>query len=150
VLLPWTIRNAVTLHEFQPLTSRYANMPGELVPYGVMNWEQTWLYRLREVFQVSWKLNDEAIEIDDIPDRAFDSPQERQHVAAILEQYNNDVNLTAKYISSLPESHATARAPPIAYRYRCKGRPLLVHSRIEQLPISGSLFPLAENWATIA
>jgi hypothetical protein len=46
VLLPWTIRNAVTLHEFQPLTPKYTTMPGELVPAGFMSWERTWLYRV--------------------------------------------------------------------------------------------------------
>src|SRR5260221_185717 len=44
-LVPWTIRNAVTLHEFQPLAPKNSNLPGELVPYGFMSWEKTWLYR---------------------------------------------------------------------------------------------------------
>jgi len=152
VLSPWAIRNAVTLHEFQPLTPRYANMPGELVPYGFMSWERTWLYRLREVFQVSWKLNDEAIEIDDIPDRAFDSPQERQHVAAILEQYNNDVNLTAEEDQQFAgiARDRTARHPLRTYLTVPLQRvaTLWFTPRIEQLPISGSLFPLAETWDT--
>ena len=152
VLSPWAIRNAVTLHEFQPLTPRYANIPGELVPYGFMSWERTWLYRLREVFQVSWKLNDEAIEIDDIPDRAFDSPQERQHVAAILEQYNNDVNLTAEEDQQFAgiARDRTVRHPLRTYLTVPLQRvvTLWFTPRIEQLPISGSLFPLAETWDT--
>jgi len=35
VLLPWTVRNAVTLDEFQPLAPRFATMPGETVPRGI-------------------------------------------------------------------------------------------------------------------
>ena len=66
-LMPWAIRNAVTLHEFQPLAPKNSNLPGELVPYGFMSWEKTWLYRFRDVYLVPWKLNDEAIRVEDIP-----------------------------------------------------------------------------------
>src|SRR5258708_1753079 len=37
-LLPWALRNAVTLHEFQPLAPRHSNLPGELVASGLMSW----------------------------------------------------------------------------------------------------------------
>src|SRR5258705_907912 len=94
VLVPWTVRNAIVLHEFQPLAPRYTTLPGELVNTGFMKWERTWLTRFPQVFLVSWKLNDEPIAIDDLPQPAFDSPEERQHVAAILEQYNLDLNFT--------------------------------------------------------
>jgi hypothetical protein len=152
VLLPWAVRNAVTLNELQPLTPRYTNMPGELVPHGFMSWERTWLYRLREVFEVSWKLNDEAIEIDNIPGRAFDSPQERQHVAAILEQYNHDMTLTAEEDQQFAEIALvrTARHPSRTYVTVPLQRVLTLWftPRIEQLPISGSVFPLAKTWDT--
>ena len=32
-----------------------------------MSWEKTWLYRFRDVYLVPWKLNDEAIHVEDIP-----------------------------------------------------------------------------------
>jgi hypothetical protein len=152
MLLPWTIRNAVTLQEFQPLTPRYSTMPGELVPAGFMNWERTWLYRFREVFLVSWKLNDDTIQIDDIPARAFDSPEERQHVAAILERYNNDSNLTPQEDQQFAEiaQARTARRP--LRTYLCVPLQRIVTlwftPRVEQLPVSGSVFPLAEMWDT--
>jgi len=152
MLLPWTIRNAVTLHEFQPLAPRYSTMPGELVPAGFMNWERTWLYRFREVFLVSWKLNDDTIQIDDIPARAFDSPEERQHVAAILERYNNDSNLTPQEDQQFAEiaQARTARHP--LRTYLCVPLQRIVTlwftPRLEQLPVSGSVFPLAEMWDT--
>jgi hypothetical protein len=152
VLLPWTIRNAVTLHEFQPLTPRYTTMPGELVPRGFMSWERTWLYRFREVFLVPWKLNDEAIQIDDIPARAFDTPQEREYVAAILEQYNRDLNLTAEEDQQFANiaRERTARHPLRTYLAVPLQRAITLWftPRIEQLPVSGSVFPLAEMWDT--
>jgi hypothetical protein len=152
VLLPWTIRNAVTLHEFQPLTPRYSTMPGELVPIGFMSWERTWLYRFREVFAVSWKLNSDAIQIDDIPARAFDTPEERQHVAAIFEQYNNDSNLTPQQDEQFAEiaQVRTARHPLRTYFCVPLQRvfTLWFTPRVEQLPVSGSIFPLAQMWDT--
>jgi hypothetical protein len=150
VLLPWTIRNAISLHEFQPLTPRYTTLPGERAPVGFMSWEKTWLYRFREVFLVSWKMNDEAIRIDDIPARAFDSPEERQHVAAILEQYNQDSNLTPEQDAQFAfiAQARTDRHPLRTYL----GVPLervvtlWFTPRIEQLPVSGSIFPLVHTW----
>jgi hypothetical protein len=152
VLLPWMVRNAITFHEFQPLTPRYTTLPGERAPLGFMSWEKTWLYRFREVFLVSWKMNDETIQIDDIPARAFDSPEERQHVAAILEQYNQDSNLTAEQDSqfaSIAEAR-TERHPLRTYAWVPLQRvfTLWFTPRIEQLPISGSIFPLTHTWQT--
>jgi hypothetical protein len=152
VLVPWTVRNAVTLHEFQPLTPRYATMPGELVPSGFMNWERTWLCRFREVYLTSWKLNSEPIEIDDLPARAFDSLAERQYVAAILEQYNHDLNLTAEEDRQFANiaRERTARHPLRTYLWIPLQRAVTLWftPRIEQLPVSGSVFPLAEMWDT--
>ena len=151
-LLPWTIRNAMTLHEFQPLTPRYTTLPGERAPIGFMSWESTWLYRFREVFLVSWKMNDDTIQIGDIPERAFDSPEERQHVAAILEQYNQNSNLTAEQDAQFAfiARARTARHPLRTYLWVPLQRvvTLWLTPRIEQLPISGSIFPLAEMWET--
>jgi hypothetical protein len=152
VLLPWTVRNGVALHEFQPLTPRYATLPGERAPVGFMAWESTWLYRFREVFLVSWKMNDDAIQLDDIPARAFDTPEERQHVAAILEQYNQNSNLTPEQDAqfALIARARTERNPLRTYLWVPLERvvTLWCTPRIEQLPISGSIFPLAQTWET--
>jgi len=152
VLLPWTIRNAITLHEFQPLTPRYTTLPGERAPVGFMAWERTWLYRFREVFLVSWKMNDDVIQIDDIPGRAFDTPEERQHVAAILDRYNQDSNLTPEEDAQFAQiaRARTAREPVRTYLWVPLQRvvTLWFTPRVEQLPISGSIFPLAQTWDT--
>src|SRR5438105_3101212 len=94
VLSPWALRNWMTLGEPQFLAPKNSNLPGELVPNGFMAWEKTWLYRVRDCYLMPWKLNEEAISVEDIPTRAFDTPEEKQHVAMILEQYNNDLTLT--------------------------------------------------------
>jgi hypothetical protein len=149
-LLPWTIRNAVTLHEFQPLAPRNSNLPGELVPHGFMSWEKTWLYRFRDVYLVPWKLNDEPIEVDEIPKRAFDSPAEKERVAMMLEQYNQDLTLT-------PEEDAAfaklARERTSRHRLRtyvglpaARALTMWFTPRIELLPLSGTVVPLARAW----
>jgi len=119
---------------------------------GFMSWEHTWLVRFRDVFLVSWKLNDQPIEIDDIPARAFDSPEERQYVAAILEQYNQDVNFTAEEDRqfAIIARARTARHPLRTYFWVPLQRVLTLWftPRVEQLPISGSVFSLAKTWET--
>jgi len=149
-LVPWTIRNAVTLHEFQPLAPKNSNLPGELVPYGFMSWEKTWLYRFREVYLVPWKLNGEAINLEDIPARAFDTPQEKDRVAAILEQYNDDVTLTPEEDATFAQlaRERTARHPLRTYFWLPAVRAVTMWftPRIELLPVSGVVFPLAQAW----
>src|SRR5229473_1158227 len=94
ILSPWAIRNMVTLGEPQFLAPKNSNLPGELVPHGFMAWEKTWLFRVRDCYLVPWRLNEEEIFVEDVPARAFDMPEEKQRVAAVLERYNNDLTLT--------------------------------------------------------
>jgi hypothetical protein len=149
-LVPWTIRNAVTLHEFQPLAPKNSNLPGELVPYGLMSWEKTWLFRFRDVYLVPWKLNEEAINVDEIPARAFDTPAEKERVAMILEQYNNDLTLTPEEDAAFAQlaRERTARRPLRTYLWLPTARALTLWftPRIELLPFSGTVFPLAQSW----
>jgi hypothetical protein len=150
-LVPWTIRNAVTLHEFQPLAPRNSNLPGELVPYGLMSWEKTWLYRFRDVYLVPWKLNEETIDVNEIPARAFDTPGEKERVAMILEQYNDDLTLTPEEDAAFARlaRERAARHPLRTYLWLPVARALTLWftPRIELLPFSGTIFPLAQSWA---
>ncbi|HEX4545948.1 MAG TPA: hypothetical protein VH110_06270 [Candidatus Acidoferrum sp.] len=148
VLSPWGFRNMVTLGEPQFLAPEYSNLPGELVPYGFMAWEKTWLYRVRDCYLAPWKLNGEAILVDDLPARAFDTPEEKQRVAAILEQYNDDLTLTAEEDAVFAQlaRERMARHPlrmhlwlPVARAFTIWFTP-----RIELLPVSGHVFPLAQ------
>src|SRR5450755_1955969 len=87
-LVPWAARNWTVLQDIQFLAPRYSELPGEYTPLGMNDWTNTWLWRFRDVYLVTWKVNVEEISIDDIPARAFDSPEERARVEALLEQYN--------------------------------------------------------------
>ncbi len=149
-LVPWTIRNALTLHEFQPLAPKNSNLPGELVPYGLMNWEKTWLFRFRDVYLVPWKVNEEGINVDEIPARAFDTLAEKERVAMILDQYNDDLTLTPEEDAAFGQlaRERTARRPLRTYLWLPAARALTLWftPRIELLPLSGTVFPLAQSW----
>jgi hypothetical protein len=147
-LAPWAIRNAITLHEVQFLAPKNSNLPGELVPYGFMAWEKTWLYRVRDCYLVPWKLNEESIDVDEIPARAFDTPEEKQRVAMILEEYNNDLTLTPEEDVAFEQlaRERTARHPLRTYLWLPAARAVAIWftPRIELLPVSGHVFPLAQ------
>jgi hypothetical protein len=145
-LVPWTIRNARTLHEFQPLTPQNSMLPGELDPIGFMAWERTWLYRVRDCYLVPWKLNGEEIHLDDIPSTAFDSPDERARVATVLDAYNEELTLTPEQDAVFAQlaHERTARHPLRTYLWIPLHRAVRIWftPRIELLPVSGNVFPL--------
>ena len=88
VLTPWTIRNWRVFHLFQPLAPQHAEMPGEFVPHGYLLWVRSWLDDQKYVAQFLWPLEVEPIDVDEFPASAFDSPEEKERVAALLEKYN--------------------------------------------------------------
>ncbi|PYS32677.1 MAG: hypothetical protein DMF75_11410 [Acidobacteria bacterium] len=88
-LMPWTIRNWRVFHLFQPLAPVNAEMPGEFIPHGYLRWVKTWLDDSRYIDVAVWEVGIQPITIDDLPDSAFDSLDERTRVAALLEQYNH-------------------------------------------------------------
>jgi 4-amino-4-deoxy-L-arabinose transferase-like glycosyltransferase len=149
-LAPWAVRNAVTLHEVQFLAPKNLNMSGEFVPRGFMAWEKTWLFRMKDCFLVPWKLDGEVINLEDIPARAFDSPDEKDRVAALLEQYNNDVTISPEEDAAFGQlaKERTARHPLRTYLWLPVARAFTIWftPRIELLPFSGQVFPVRESW----
>jgi 4-amino-4-deoxy-L-arabinose transferase-like glycosyltransferase len=89
VLAPWTIRNRRVFHVFQPLAPAHAEMPGEFVPRGYLLWVRTWLDDERYVGPALWAVDTRRMSVDDFPDSAFDSDEERDRVAALLNKYNH-------------------------------------------------------------
>jgi hydrogenase-4 membrane subunit HyfE len=150
VLSPWALRNLLTLREVQFLNPKYSTLPGELVPYGFMAWERTWLDRVRDCYLVPWKLNEEAINVDEIPRRAFDSPAEKERVRDILEQYNEDLTLTQEEDDALGQiARERVRRHPLRvflWIPVARAAAIWLTPRIELLPISGNVFPLAKMY----
>jgi hypothetical protein len=108
VLVPWAIRNYRVFHLFQPLAPAHAEMPGEFVPRGYFSWLRSWLDDGRYIGPVLWSLDSAPIKVADIPDRAFDSAEEKQRVSALLEKYNHP-NEEPGVFTAEPESQS---APP--------------------------------------
>ena len=146
-LIPWTIRNAISLHDFQPLAPKDTTLPSEVDPKGFMAWERTWMYRVRDNYLVAWKLNDDEIHMEDIPDSAFDTPEERERVAMVLDRYNDEITWTAEedaVFAQLARAR-TARRPLRTYLIIPWRRAMRIWftPRIELVPVSGHVFPLA-------
>src|SRR5260370_36184452 len=149
-LRPWASRNAITLHKVQFLASRHAELPGENVPAGFIAWEKTWLFRLRDVYLVFWKLETAPIAMEDIPPYAFDSPEERGRVAALLAKHNTSLELTEDLDGGFAQlaRERTARRPLRTYLWVPGARMFTMWftPRTEGMPISGHLWPLRASW----
>jgi 4-amino-4-deoxy-L-arabinose transferase-like glycosyltransferase len=150
-LLPWVIRNAVALHEFQVLAPRYTTLPDEVAPRGFLSWTGTWLVRYSDVNLTEWKLDSDPLQISDVPASAFDSPEERGRVAALFSDYNdNCCDIRAEWDAKFAElaRERTARHPlrtyftvPLARIFTFWFTP-----RVELLPYSARLWPPVDSY----
>ena len=98
VVLPlgfWAVRNWRVFHVVQPISPKYANDPGEEVPYGFMRWYRTWAVGFPATVKVYWQYDGDVISINDLPARAFDSPEQRAETAEIFARYNQEQASTA-------------------------------------------------------
>jgi hypothetical protein len=92
-LLPWAARNAISLHKAQFLAPRYATFPGEYAPVGFYAWTGTWLERYRDVYFTIWAIEEDRMDVGDLPASAFDSPEEKARVEDLIDQYNESPEL---------------------------------------------------------
>lgn len=96
-LVPWTVRNWEVFHVFQPLAPRYAD-PGELSIAGARRWLRTWTTDFVDTAVVCWRFPGDFVDPIDIPERAFDSPEQRAYGLQLLAEYNRDYALTPSLI----------------------------------------------------
>jgi hypothetical protein len=149
---PWAARNSITLHEVQFLAPRYATLPGEYAPLGYYAWTKTWLTRYRDAYEAIWKIGDEPVETGELPETAFDSPQEKARVVALLGQYNASPNLDLSPQSDREFAEIarerTARNPLRTSVWVPFQRALTLWftPRTELLPSSAAIWPIPEHW----
>jgi hypothetical protein len=93
-LIPWTLRNLRTLHQFEPLAPRYANEADEFVPMGFNRWVRTWIADYTSVEEIYWQVPGAAVDAGKLPARAFDSEEQRQRTAQLLADYNQGFLVT--------------------------------------------------------
>jgi 4-amino-4-deoxy-L-arabinose transferase-like glycosyltransferase len=139
VLVPWTIRNRRVFHVFQPLAPAHAEMPGEVVPRGYLLWVRTWLDDQRYVAPALWAMDMRQMRISDFPDKAFDSDEERDRVAALLNKYNHpdeeqppadEEDDESEEEQPEPEDTNVEMTPEIDAGFAQFGRERVAHSRL--------------------
>lgn len=115
-LLPWTVRNLRTLHQFQPLAPRYANQDRAFVPVGFNRWVKTWIADYASVEEVYWAVPGNPIDASLLPTRAFDTPQQQEQTEELLDDYNHVLQVTPALDARFAEL-ATERIHRAPLRY---------------------------------
>lgn len=159
MLVPWTVRNARVFQLFAPLPPPKLTMPGEQDFHGFNAWYRTWADSERFLEPYYWNMTDgEPATMDELPDRACDSDEERARTAALFARYNAPVtpggpdSLLAGLTPELDEDFGriaqerVARAP---WRYYVilplrRAVNLWFGPHATYYPFDGPLFPLED------
>lgn len=95
-LFGWGVRNWRVFHVIQPLAPRTATDPGELVNPGFQRWYRTWAVDFKSTSDVYWNYDGSPLSLEDLPPRAFDTPEQRSETAALFTAYNVKTTATAE------------------------------------------------------
>jgi hypothetical protein len=119
IVLPlclWAVRNWRVFHVVQPLSPKYANDPGEEVPYGFMRWYRTWAIGFPATVRVYWQYDGDVVQFSDLPPRAFDSSKQRAETARIIATYNQEQASTPAVDAAFARlAEQRVRAHPLRY-----------------------------------
>jgi hypothetical protein len=114
--IPWTLRNERTFHTFQPLAPRYAVDPGESTNPGFNRWTKTVCVDFACTWDIYWNADTDVIDIENLPARAFDSPQQYAQTCALIAAYNRTTTLTPQLDAAFAALAAERiRAHPFRY-----------------------------------
>ena len=115
-LVPWTLRNLHTLHRFEPLAPRYATDSDEMVMTGFNRWVKTWTADYVSVQEIYWPVPGQDLDVARLPNRAFDSEQQRAATSQLFSDYNEDHEMTAELDARFATLAAERiRAAPLRY-----------------------------------
>ncbi len=141
-LVPWTIRNWVSIHRFEPLAPLNANNPGEFVALGFHKWVRTWIVDYASVEDIWFNMDggDGDVDLDNVPRRAFDNADQLQRSVNLFQQYDDNMN---KITPEMDESFARLAQDRIqANRLRyyvelpfLRATDLWLRPRTEMLPV---------------
>lgn len=147
----WAVRNWKVFHVFEPLAPRYANEPGESAYLGWQHWVKTWCLDFACTSEVYWNAPDGPVAFADLPERAFDSPQQRAETAALIADYNVD-QLLSPAIDARFEALARQRTtthPLRTWILLPLGRlaDMTFRPRVENLPIDLHWWEYSKHYA---
>ena len=94
-LVVWGARNLHTMHRMEFLAPRYANEVDEFVPLGFNRWVNTWIADYTSTEEIYWNVPGDKIDVNNLPTRAFDTPGQREATEAVLDEYNQALNINA-------------------------------------------------------
>lgn len=116
LLIPWTLRNLHTFHRFQALAPRYANDSDEPIMTGFNRWTKTWMADYTSVEEIYWNVPGENINVAQLPNRAFDSAEERGETAQLFTEYNQDHDISPELDARFGAlADVRIRAEPLRY-----------------------------------
>jgi 4-amino-4-deoxy-L-arabinose transferase-like glycosyltransferase len=155
-LVPWTLRNWRLFHRFQPLAPRYANEESEFVPMGFNHWVKTWMADYTSVEEVYWPVPGSAIDGQQLPSRAFDSPQQHEATMKLIADYNDLLHISPE-LDLRFEALASQRirAHPLRYYIELPGLRILdmwLRPRTETLPSDSRWWEFNDErkWSVLA
>lgn len=93
-LVVWGLRNYHTLHRLEFLAPRYANEEDEFVPMGFNRWTKTWIADYVSTEEIYWSVPGDKVDPANLPERAFDSNEQRDQTQALLDEYNQSQHVT--------------------------------------------------------
>ncbi len=142
-LAPWTLRNWRDFHRFQPLAPRYANAADEYAPVGFERWTRTWIADYVSVSNFYWNFNGEPADASVLPNRAFDSPEQRLQTQQLIDRYNHTPFIKPELDTQFAQlAAARIRHAPLRYYI---GLPLLRIADMWLRPRT-EMMPFDERW----
>ena len=86
------------------------------MPYGFNRWVKTWIADYASVEEIYWPVPDEPIDPAKLPDRAFDSFEQKQATLDVIAAYNEDLAVSPEIDSQFASIAAErVRAHPVRY-----------------------------------
>jgi hypothetical protein len=141
-LVPWTIRNWVSIHRFQPLAPMNANNPDEFVALGFHKWVRTWILDYASVEDIWFNMDggDGDVDLDNVPRRAFDSQEQLQRTIELFQQYDDNMNKITPEMDAAFAQLANDRIRANRVRYYVelpfvRALDLWLRPRTEMLPV---------------
>ncbi len=136
----WTWRNWQVFRVVQPLAPRYATDPGDPSYPGWQAWTKTWCLDFVSTYQVYWNMPGGPLDLNALPGRAFDSPEQYAATARLFNDYEANGEELSPALDARFMDLATQRIAAQPMRYYVilpLGRvaDMWLRPRVENLPI---------------